>query len=44
MSVGVGLKVAMNENFIVSVDWATPLNKADNGKVSNLYIKIGYMF
>ena len=44
MSVGVGLKVAMNENFIVSVDWATPLNKADNGKMSNLYIKIGYMF
>ena len=36
--------VAMNENFIVSVDWATPLNKADNGKMSNLYIKIGYMF
>ena len=44
MAAGVGLKVAMNENFIVSVDWATPLNKADNGKVSNLYIKIGYMF
>ena len=44
LSAGIGLKVAMNENFIVSVDWATPLNKADNGKVSNLYIKIGYMF
>lgn len=43
-SAGIGLKVAMNENFIVSVDWATPLNKADNGKMSNLYIKIGYMF
>ncbi len=44
LSAGIGLKVAMNENFIVSVDWATPLNKADNGKMSNLYIKIGYMF
>lgn len=44
LSAGIGLKVAMNENFIVSVDWATPLNKGDNGKMSNLYIKIGYMF
>jgi outer membrane protein assembly factor BamA len=44
LSAGIGLKVAMNENFILSVDWATPLNKADNGKMSNLYIKIGYMF
>lgn len=44
LSAGIGLKVAMNDNFIVSVDWATPLNKADNGKMSNLYIKIGYMF
>ncbi len=43
-SIGIGLKAAMNENFIVSVDWAMPLNKQDNGKQSNLYIKIGYMF
>lgn len=44
LSAGCGLKVAMNDNFILSVDWATALNKADNGKFSNIYIKIGYMF
>ena len=26
------------------VDWATAFDKQDNGKVSNLYIKMGYMF
>ena len=43
-SAGCGLKVAMNENFVVSVDWAHALSKQDNGKFSNLYINIGYMF
>lgn len=43
-SAGCGLKIAMNENFILSVDWAAPLNKQDNGKISNLYIKMGYLF
>lgn len=41
---GVGLKVAMNENFILSVDWATALNKQDNGKMMNFYVKMGYLF
>ena len=41
---GCGLKVAMNDNFILSVDWATPFNAQDNFKTSNIYIKIGYMF
>ncbi len=41
---GCGLKVAMNDNFVLSVDWATAFDKQDNGKVSNLYIKMGYMF
>lgn len=44
ISGGVGLKIAMNENFILSVDWATPFSKQDNAKVSNLYIKMGYLF
>lgn len=44
LSGGVGLKVAMNDNFVLSVDWATAFDKQDNGKVSNLYIKMGYMF
>ena len=41
---GCGLKVAMNDNFVLSVDWATALFRQDNGKFSNLYIKMGYMF
>ena len=41
---GLGLKVAMNDNFVLSVDWATAFDKQDNGKFSNLYVKMGYMF
>ncbi len=41
---GCGLKLAMNDNFVLSIDWATALDKQDNGKFSNLYIKMGYMF
>lgn len=44
ISAGCGLKVAMNDNFILSVDWATALNEQDNNKFSNLYVKMGYMF
>lgn len=44
LSAGCGLKVAMNDNFVLSVDWATALDKQDNAKFSNLYIKMGYMF
>ena len=41
---GCGLKVAMNDNFVLSVDWATAFDRQDNSKLSNLYIKMGYMF
>lgn len=41
---GCGMKVAMNDNFVLSVDWARALNKQDNSKPNNLYIKMGYMF
>lgn len=44
LSAGCGLKVAMNDNFVLSVDWATALNEQDNSKFSNIYIKMGYMF
>ena len=44
ISAGLGLKIAMNENFILSVDWATPLNKQDGASMSNFYIKMGYLF
>ena len=44
LSGGVGLKFAMNENLILSVDWATPFGPKDLGKKSNLYVKMGYLF
>lgn len=49
LAAGLGLKVGMNENFVLSVDWATPIGTEyyrhqDNNKVSNLYIKMGYLF
>lgn len=49
MAAGCGLKVGMNENFVLSVDWATPIGNPlfraqDNNKTSNLYIKMGYLF
>ena len=44
VSGGIGLKIAMNENFILSIDWATPFNDQDSGKKSNLYVKMGYLF
>ena len=36
--------VAMNENFVLSVDWAMSLNEQDNAKWANFYIKMGYLF
>lgn len=44
LSGGAGLKFAMNENFILSVDWATPFSSSDSGKKSNIYVKMGYLF
>ena len=44
LSAGLGLKIAMNDNFVLSVDWAVPFNKQDNASMANLYVKIGYMF
>lgn len=44
LSAGCGLKIAMNDNFILSVDWARAIEEQDNYKNSNLYIKMGYMF
>ncbi|MBR3568525.1 MAG: BamA/TamA family outer membrane protein [Salinivirgaceae bacterium] len=44
ISGGAGLKVAMNENFILSVDWATPFSSKDSDKKSNIYVKMGYLF
>lgn len=42
-SVGGGLKLAMNENFVVSVDMGKALDKRD-GEDLGVYIKINYLF
>ena len=44
MAAGLGLKIAMNENFVFSVDWAMALDERDNAKWANFYIKMGYLF
>ncbi|MBU1368474.1 MAG: BamA/TamA family outer membrane protein [Bacteroidetes bacterium] len=41
-SVGLGLKLAMNENFILSADYGLALNKQDGH--SGLYIGLNYLF
>jgi len=41
---GLGLKVMMNDNFVLSVDWAVPFDKRDNDGMANFYVKMGYMF
>ncbi len=43
-SAGVGAKIAMNENFVLSVDWAMPFKPADGASKANFYIKMGYLF
>ncbi len=44
MSAGVGLKAAMNENFVLSVDWAAAFDQQDSRNLANFYIKMGYLF
>ena len=44
MAAGLGIKVAMNENFVLSGDWAMALDPQDNAKWANFYIKMGYLF
>jgi len=49
MTAGIGLKIGMNENFVLSADWAMPVNEKyymtqDNAKYANFYIKMGYLF
>jgi hemolysin activation/secretion protein len=39
---GAGLKLVMNENFVVSADWAKSIDK--NYGTSGMYILIGYLF
>ena len=44
LTAGLGLKIGMNENFVLSADWGMPIDKQDNGKWANFYVKMGYLF
>ena len=44
MTAGLGLKIGMNENFVLSADWGMPIDSQDNGKWANFYVKMGYLF
>jgi len=40
---GLGLRAALNENFILAIDYGLPINKQDGNK-GGLYISIGNLF
>jgi len=42
-SLGGGIKVAMNQNFIISVEMGKPLNESDGSKMGT-YINLNYLF
>jgi hypothetical protein len=42
-SLGVGCKVAMNQNFIISVEMGKPLNSSDGSNMGT-YINLNYLF
>ena len=44
IGVGAGLKFVMNENFVISAEWATTFNSQDNFTNANFYLVLGYMF
>ena len=44
IGVGAGLKLVMNENFVISAEWATTFNSQDNFTNANFYLVLGYMF
>jgi hemolysin activation/secretion protein len=41
-SAGVGLKVSLNANFVVSADWGKALNRNDGE--SGVYVQMNYLF
>jgi len=44
LTAGIGLKIGMNENFVLSADWGMPINQQDNHNYANFYVKMGYLF
>lgn len=43
LAAGGGFRIAINQNFIIAIDYAVPFNKQD-GKKGSLYINTGYLF
>ena len=41
---GIGLRLMMNDNFVLAIDWAAPFDRRDNHSLSSFYVKVGYMF
>jgi outer membrane protein assembly factor BamA len=41
-SYGAGLRLAMNQNFVISIDYGRVMNKQDGD--SGLYIGMNYLF
>ncbi len=41
-SAGIGLKISLNANFVVSADWGKALNKNDGE--SGFYVQMNYLF
>lgn len=41
-SCGIGLKVALNNNFVVSADWGKAIDKNDGS--SGFYVMMNYLF
>jgi hypothetical protein len=39
---GAGIRLAMNQNFVISVDYGMAMNKQDGDK--GLYIGLNYLF
>ena len=39
---GAGFRIAINQNFIIAIDYAKPFNKQDGN--GSLYINTGYLF
>ena len=39
---GAGIRIAMNQNFVISVDYGMAMNKQDGDK--GLYIGLNYLF
>ena len=44
LTAGAGLRVILNKNFIIAVDYGRAFNRQDNGKGGALYFNTGFLF